>query len=425
MRPADDLMRPLATCAPRLAATLGLAVIAAAGLPGEAAGQQRPESFTLPEPGPPPTPTPQGPVDIREGVVIGPRAIEEPAPPARPEPAPAQTPPAAEPVADPVANPAPSPSPSARPPATPPDAPPSASREAPPASGPAATDNEEASAVGRSDDDGSPAPEAAAIPPGGESEPAPAPPPASATDAGAKLELRVHRPGLLDLLRAYEGWILAGLALLVALLLIFWLAERRRRAAPARLAPPAPDPSPAASPPPDLAPQPPRIDARLDVVSATRSVMTLTLDLRLTLANRSDRAVRGLVVAAKLDCARPGEDAAAAIGAGEPLGEIARIGPQQGATVTAQLRLPVAELRLIRQGSGRVYIPLVHVTFEGEGVPATLRTFVIGTPSAGGAGRLHPLPVGAQVGAIHGLAAQAVNIPDAPAAPPRTAPEPA
>lgn len=437
MRCADDLMRPLATCAPCLAATIGLVFVAVGGLPGEAAAQQRPESFTLPEPGPTPAPAPQGPVDVREGVVIGPRVIEEPAPPERSDPAPARTPAADLPRLEPMASPAPSPFPNS--PVGPP---------VPLASGAQATTSGEAPPP----TDGTTAreratPDAAASPSLGNaaSLPAPSTPaatPAATSDVGANLELRVHRPGLLDLLRAYEGWILSGLALLVALLLQFWIAERRRRAALLRLSPPTPrseegagraaHPRPAAapdpSPPAGIAQQPQRIDLRLDVVSATRSVMTLTLDLRLTIANRSDRAVRGLLVAAQLDCARPGKDAAGAIGAGEPFGEIARIGAQQGATLAGQLRLPVADLHLIRHGSARVYIPLLHVTFEGEGVPATLRTFVIGTPSAGGAGRLHPLPVGTQVGSIPGLAAQSVRIPQAPAAPAgslRTAPEPA
>jgi Meckel syndrome type 1 protein len=241
-----------------------------------------------------------------------------------------------------------------------------------------------------------------------------------------QLELRVHQPALLDRLRAFEGWIIAGLLLLVAILAGFWFLERRRNRIVPRLAAmsqptgaftadteAASADSAAATP----ASAPPRIDLALTVTAASRSVMTLTLDIRLTLSNRSEAAVRGLLVSAKLDCVRPGETEARAAGAGQPLGEIARIGPHQGTTLTGQVRLPVSELSLIRQGtgSGRVYIPLVHVTFAGEGVPATERTFVIGTPSAAGAGRLHPLPVAAQVGGIHGLAAQLVRVPEAPA----------
>jgi hypothetical protein len=246
------------------------------------------------------------------------------------------------------------------------------------------------------------------------------------------LELRVYRPGLFDMLRAYEGWILAALGLLAALIAGIVIAARRRKDLK-RLAPPEAatkhqertrevsrerkreTSSSAASSSSRSAPgpgeSPPPIDLRLDVVGASRSVRFLMLDVNLTLSNRSGFAVRGLSAAAKLDCARPGEEGIGP-GASQPFGEIARIGPHQGASLSGRLELPVSELRLISQGSGRVFIPLVHVTFKGEAVPATMRSFVIGTPSASGAGRLHPLPVAAPIGAIHGLAAQPVRLPE-------------
>lgn len=403
-----------------LGLALGLALCA------PALGQDQPRSFSLPEVSPSPTTAPQGPVDIRQGVVIGPRVIEEPAAEreTQPRPAPTASASAAAPGPAPATTAAPAPS---SPPVSPPDQAPTEGHQA-----------------------GSPAIDAPPQPVKSESDNRPladpddkqaaqSRPPAVGPANDQTIELRVHRPDLLDFLRAYEGWIAAALALVAAIAAALWIAARRRSAVK-RLAPPEHAARPArvaadearevqrdaGRAPPSAAVGPvtvaPRIDLRIDVISASRSVMTLALDLRLTVSNRSERPVRGLSVLAKLDCARPGEPDGIAVGAGQPLGDIARIGPQQGMTLAGRLELPVADLRLISQGSGWVYIPLVHLTFEGEGVPATLRSFVIGTPSAAASGRLHPLPVAAPLGGIHGLAAQIVHIPESPVVRPSPAP---
>lgn len=420
----------------RIAALRAIAFPLGLALCSPALAQSSPGSFSLPEPSPSPAPAPQGPVDIRGGVVIGPRAIEEPliegpvVEDRAPTPATGQTvrAPAASSRTDPVPSLQPSPQPAPSP------MPPAAARAASPQT--ATTANVAPAESGESEAPAEISAEAGTFADPGIADADGNGPRLPEVTPDQPLELRVYRPGLLDILRAHEGWVLVALALLLAgLALPIRIAARRGRRvkrlpSPERAAQGAaaggevlrdrqPKPAsmpipPAAGSPPSPAEGSPRIDLRLDVVGASRSVRTLALDLRVTVSNRSDPAVRGLSIAAKLDCARPGEADAIAVGAGQPLGEISRIGPYQGASLSGSLELPVAELRLIAQGSGRVFIPLVHVTFEGEGegVPATVRSFVIGTPSASGAGRLHPLPVAAPIGAIHGLAAQLIHIPD-------------
>ena len=68
----------------------------------------------------------------------------------------------------------------------------------------------------------------------------------------------------------------------------------------------------------------------------------------------------------------------------------------------------------LRRRSQEMFVPLVHVTLEGESLPAQARTFVIGTPSP--SGRVHPILLDAPPGGIAGLVAQAVSLPPASAA---------
>jgi len=213
------------------------------------------------------------------------------------------------------------------------------------------------------------------------------------------------------MLRAYEGWLLGALALVM----IGWLALsllRRRRKAPARLAPPVHPLEPAEA---GTAAPPPRIDLQLEIVGATRSVMMLTLDLRLAFANRSPGAVRSIALAGRLDTAQAGSDSGVSAGEAQPLGEIARIGPHQRAHIACRLQMRASDIRLIRQGTQPAFIPLVHFTYQADNLPKTTRSFVIGTPSASGSGRIQPIPFGNDMGGIHGLSAQEIRIPALPA----------
>ncbi|MHA7819143.1 MAG: hypothetical protein ACX930_05810 [Erythrobacter sp.] len=161
-----------------------------------------------------------------------------------------------------------------------------------------------------------------------------------------------------------------------------------------------------------LAPEEPaRIDLDLAIESATRSFMMFTVEFRLEVANRSNRAVRELTIAAKLDSAQRGGGNAAPIAGGQPIAEIARIGPQQSQRIAGTLQLPLAEVRPIRQGTKPLLIPLMHITLEGYGLSALNRSFVLGTPSEAGTGRVHPLPLDTPVGSLPPLRAQAIKQP--------------
>ncbi len=171
--------------------------------------------------------------------------------------------------------------------------------------------------------------------------------------------------------------------------------------------PASPAPEPIAVPMADR--DPARIDPNLDIIGATRSLMMLTLEFRLELANRSDRAVRDIAIAGKLSSAQRGETNAAPLASGQPLAEIARIGPHQSRSITAQLQLPFAQVRPILQGNKPLLIPLLHFTIEGKGCPAMTCSYVVGSPSLTGSGRVHPLPFDGPPGSLSGLRSQVIS----------------
>jgi hypothetical protein len=187
------------------------------------------------------------------------------------------------------------------------------------------------------------------------------------------------------------------------------LLWRRRRPEVLRLA----APTEAAARPAAVA-EPPRLDLTLAITAATRSVMMFTLEYRLTIANRSDRAVGDCNAAVQLTCARAAAGGAPSAGAAQGLERIARIGPHQARSISGRVQLPLSAITPLRQGQTPLFIPLVHVTLEGEGLPAHTRTFVIGTPSP--SGRVHPISLDQPPGGIAGLVAQGVTVPAANAA---------
>ena len=159
--------------------------------------------------------------------------------------------------------------------------------------------------------------------------------------------------------------------------------------------------------------EPPRIDLALEITGATRSVMMFTINFRLEISNRSDGAVRDLSVAAQLASAQRGASNAPPIAGGQPIGEIDRLGPQQSRRVPGTLQVPIADINLIQQGAKPLFIPLLHFTLEGAGLPAMNRTFVVGTPSETSQSRVHPLTLDGPPGGLPMLRAQMIKQPEA------------
>ena len=371
----------------RLLAATCLLAAAAAAVP-LTAQEQSPGTFSLPPPTPTPTPAPAGPADERSGVTIPPRAVPSAAPSAAPTIRPSLEPPAEVPV-DAVIEPAPRPAPprAATPaPAASPVPAPTAAAPATPQSAATATDT-------------APAPGFSIPGPARPETPTALPP---TTDV-------VTGPSVLPAWWPLAAGGLGALALLGGGLL-WW---RRRKPAVRRLAPPPVSADDDAFAVADDGEQP-RLDLTLEILGATRSVMMFTLQYRLTIANRAPRAVSDLAIALQLACARANAANAPSSGAAQGLEQIARIGPHQARSVTGTVQLPLSAISPVRQGTTPMFVPLAHVTLEGEGLRAMSRSFVIGPRSA--SGRLHPILLDQPPGTIAGLVAQAIAIPPATAA---------
>ncbi|WP_296717938.1 hypothetical protein [Erythrobacter sp.] len=332
---------------------------------------QSPGSYSLPEPTPTPTPAPAGPVDERAGVAIPPRAVETPriapVPTLTPEPSPTPRPlvvpqPTARPVT-PSATPAPQAAPS-------PEVPPPATADPLPSE----------------------------VQPGF----AGLEQPANSATAPASAEAATPAPSSALGQQVFSWAWLAGAAAVLALGLAGLALWRRRKPKVLSLA------APLATHAPAPAPELPRLDLTLDITGATRSVMMFTLQYRLSLANRTDRAVNGLAVAVQLASAQKGESNAAPPAAARQLNQLERIGPHQSRSVIGEVQMPLSAIIPIMQGHTPLFIPLVHVTLEGEGQQALARSFVIGSPSGGSDGRVQPLNLHQPPGSLPGLRAKAI-----------------
>jgi hypothetical protein len=191
-------------------------------------------------------------------------------------------------------------------------------------------------------------------------------------------------------------WLAAGAALLASLVgaVLRW---RRRKPRVLRLAA-----QPEHATPDTQAPAPPRIDVILEIPGATRSVMMFTLRYRVTLANRTDRAVNDLASAQR------GASNAAPLAAAQAAMQVERIGPHQSRSISGEVQLPLAAISPLMQGQTPLFIPLLHLTIEGEGQQALARSFVIGTPS-GGEGRVQPIVMTGPPGALPPLKARAID----------------
>lgn len=356
----------------RLCVRAASAFVLALSLP--LAAQEQPGEFSLPQPTPTPTPAPEGPADERAGVAIPPRAV----------PAPQITP---QPILTP--EPTPSPRPLALPPPLTAERPTTAASPVPAPRPTVSAAPQSVAAPAVISDDQLTVPPTLSVPLPDS--------PADAAPNEASTTLPEWWP--------YAAGGLGGLALMGGGLLLW----RRRKPKVLRLAAPPSGMGDDQSAPEDT-PLGLALDMALEITGATRSLMMFTLQYRLTLANRTGRAVNDLSLAVRLACARRGADNAASPGAAQRLERVERIGPHQSRRITGEVQLPLSAIAPLHQGRLPLFIPLAHVTLEGEGQRALTRSFVIGTPSAGGTGRLHPIPLDSP-GSITGLRAQRVEVP--------------
>ncbi len=332
------------------------------------------QDFQLP-PNPSPTPTPrvQGPVDDSGVVPVAPRPIPTATRTPAPSPAPA---------------PAPSASPTPRPRAT--TTPPAAAGVATPASRPQRAQPATGSAAAVPSEQPLPQPAQSDAPAPTASAPGfdfPAPPvPAPSAPVPSAAAASDAKTGL------PWWWWIAALAALALLGLAGWSLSRRKRSAKVPQEIERPIVGGAIAGPID---DPLRyLKIEVDAVRLSRSVMAATLSYRVTLSNRATEAMRHIVLDGDLTSAHGNAPVSEQLAEGAtalpPLHTLDHLGAGQRKTFTGEMRLPLKDVRPIRQGNVPIYIPLVRLKARTNGSEPKAFTFVVGKTSNVAGARLQP-----------------------------------
>jgi len=177
------------------------------------------------------------------------------------------------------------------------------------------------------------------------------------------------------------------------------LSKRPQPIRPAAPVPPqaaSPEPQRApASPPPPPPPvaAPPRKDEFLDVTLTARrmsaTLMNTALTYELVVTNRGEEPIGPVAVSCDMIGAHASLPARFQLenpGQGDPDHRIPRLGSGESATISGELRLPLAAITPIRQGQAALFVPLARfrllVWREGRPPVSAYRTFVIGETPA-------------------------------------------
>jgi len=367
-------------------ATASLLVLAVLGGPNPAplAAQTAPGEFRLPTPTPTPTDI-QGPVDPDAPILTRPRdTTPTPRPTATPAPAPAPRP---------TATAAPRPL-----------LPPRNSSLPPRFTPPAAPTPQESEAVVTGG--ATPFPGAST----GTDASVPVIPPTASQPASAT-------PGAAD--NSLPPWLLALAGLIVALAAggaIAWRWRRRRSARQTpEIEPPLvarqPSAPPVAEPPLAVIAAPLAIEAR--AVRLSRSMLFATLSYELVATNRGGRPLDTVRFGADLVTAHAriptDQQLADPLVALEAVKTFERLEPGESVEFAGELRLPVRDIRPIPHGKAVVYVPLLRVRAEAEGLDPVARTFVVGLRTDGLSKRLQPFRLDEMPQTYHAVSQHALD----------------
>jgi len=199
------------------------------------------------------------------------------------------------------------------------------------------------------------------------------------------------------------AWLAGLAAALVALLAVGFAIRKRMRAgkgevgvamspapqpeaddkAPGTAAPAASTAAPSAATP---TPQMAALEVKAQALTLSRSVMNASVSYRLTLVNRGRNAISDIRLNGELTTAHgsvPTEQLLADPAHSFPeLHALDRLEPGERATLRGEVRLPLREVRALRQGNVPIFVPLLRMTARANEVEPRAYTYVIGTQSA-------------------------------------------
>ncbi|MBB3033368.1 hypothetical protein [Alteriqipengyuania lutimaris] len=180
-------------------------------------------------------------------------------------------------------------------------------------------------------------------------------------------------------------WLAGALAALLALAGAIAMRMRRKtsraHSAPSALSAPPSHEATSGTP----APQPDAgsLEVEAHAVTLNRSVMNASISYRLSLVNRGRAPIDLIEVQGDVTTAHgrvPAEQQLADTSQVLPeLHTVSRLDPGQRTVLQGELRLPLREVRAIRQGSVPVFVPLLRLTLRAANLDPRAYTYVIGT----------------------------------------------
>lgn len=184
------------------------------------------------------------------------------------------------------------------------------------------------------------------------------------------------------------SWIGAALAALLLIIAVL-VGMRRRRGVAAAMGAPTPVATTDATlhkvsefgqPAADEAGS---LDLEAQVTTLSRSLLNATISYRLTLINRSRVPVSQIQIHGDVTTAHgrvPASQQLADVHQEFPeLHSLARLAPGERSTISGELRIPLREVRALRQGSVPVFVPLLRLTARAENIQPRAFTYVIGS----------------------------------------------
>jgi hypothetical protein len=154
-----------------------------------------------------------------------------------------------------------------------------------------------------------------------------------------------------------------------------------------------------------------RFNLDMKVVSVIRSVMMVTVKVQVTIANRSDRALRDLAITGDLVSASkalPMDQQVAKHGTAlAHLHTIDRVGPHQSSATEITVQMPTGEVEVLYQGQIPMFVPLIRLHADCEAADPVAKTFFLGLGAQGA--KLQPLPLNTSPGGYQGVTARPVG----------------
>ena len=200
-------------------------------------------------------------------------------------------------------------------------------------------------------------------------------------------------------------WPAVGGGLLALLGLGYVVSQRRRSAPPPEIERPVVASGGGLAGPSD-------IQIRAEAIKLTRSVMNATLHYRVSLMNRSTKALSNVDLGADIVSAHGGVPVEQQVASTAQLLEkrhtFNRIAPGQSVRYEGKITIPLSQARVIRQGNAALFVPLLRVRLDGASEQPLVKTFVVGLGIPDG-GRVTPFRLDQGPRSYEPIAARALD----------------